>query len=509
MATVRLTDLLPTNGYLLPYALSLFFSSLALNFAGAFLTLDRTRSFVPAADVLQDRQKSVPRLIGSFFRGGIGGILTGYVFGVHFTTFLSVLIPSVTSSEPLKPVPFASVWLLSSLAISTAAGRWKYFAFIASGFCGGATLALAISVTIHPSLLTRIALVTVFASTLAILTPLPIARSQKVLLRTSSSAAGSFGLILSIALFSNIEPWYNVWERLWVRSDIQWGSSQEKGLSAGFFLFFASGFCVDWWLRSKFGENPDQKWDSYLAQYVANLPAEPDRAGVFHPFSSIWSKAPPRYPGIEPVAPSEVSQDSHQVKRDKWVDDGRFLKTKTRESIKFRPLDDKDSTDSEIEAPCVSKGDARHATPYPWLIGADSTHSSTSTVLGDVLHPRVAYERDPNKVDPQTRLSPDLEVLDLPNYTDHEMDIAPSTKPAGYGSNPNWTPRFLRHKAQHHKPQTNDPRTTHPSDYSILGTDRHVPQQENRSDPLNKLENPRWQAFWRDVNEKIQHKEIS
>lgn len=81
MATVRLTDLLPTNGYLLPYVLSLFFSSLALNFAGAFLTLDRTRSFAPAADVLQDRQKSIPRLIGSFFRGGIGGILTGYVFG--------------------------------------------------------------------------------------------------------------------------------------------------------------------------------------------------------------------------------------------------------------------------------------------------------------------------------------------------------------------------------------------------------------------------------------------
>jgi hypothetical protein len=259
---------------------------------------------------------------------------------------------------------------------------------------------------------------------------------------------------------------------------------------------------VDWWLRSKFGENPDQQWDNYLAQYVANLPAEPDRAGAFHPFSSIWGKAPPRYHGIEPVTPSEVSQDSQQVKRDKWVDDGRFLKAKTRESIKFRPLDDKDPTDSEIEARCVSKGDASHVAPSPWLNGADSTRSSTSTILGDVLHPRVAYERDPKKVDRQTRLSPDLEVLDLPNYSDHEMDITPSTKSARYGSDPNWTPRFLRHKAQH-------PRTAHPLDYSILGTDRHVPQQENRSDPPSKRENHRWQAFWRDVNEKIQHKEIS
>lgn len=81
MATVRLTDLLPTDGYLLSYALSLFFASLVLTFAGAFLTLDRTRSFAPADDVFQDGHKSTSRLIASFIRGGIGGILTGFVFG--------------------------------------------------------------------------------------------------------------------------------------------------------------------------------------------------------------------------------------------------------------------------------------------------------------------------------------------------------------------------------------------------------------------------------------------
>ena len=81
MATVRLTDLLPTHGYLLPYALSLFFASLVLTFAGAFLTLDRTRSFAPAGNVFQDRQKSTYRLIASFTRGGTGGILTGFIFG--------------------------------------------------------------------------------------------------------------------------------------------------------------------------------------------------------------------------------------------------------------------------------------------------------------------------------------------------------------------------------------------------------------------------------------------
>lgn len=119
-------------------------------------------------------------------------------------------------------------------------------------------MALAVSVTIHPSLITRIALVAVFASTLAMLTPLPITRLQPMLLRTSISAAGSFSLILSIALFSHMEPWSNVWERLWVHADIRWGSVQEKGLSAGFFLFLTLGIGTDWWLKLKFGENPDQ-----------------------------------------------------------------------------------------------------------------------------------------------------------------------------------------------------------------------------------------------------------
>ena len=154
MVTVRLTDLLPTNGYLLPYALSLFFTSTVLTFAGAFLTLDRTKSFAPTSDAFQDKQKPMSRLIASVFRGGVGGILTGFVFGskqslfsfqpsrsliilVHFTTFLSLLIPSVTLSQPLKPTPYLFVLFLSSLVTSIAAGRWKYFAFVASGFCGG------------------------------------------------------------------------------------------------------------------------------------------------------------------------------------------------------------------------------------------------------------------------------------------------------------------------------------------------------------------------------------
>jgi len=93
-------------------------------------------------------------------------------------------------------------------------------------------------------------------------------------------------VILSISLLTHIEGWADVWERFYVR-DGEWGSSSEKGLSAAYCFFLAGGMGCDWMLRYKFGENPDQKWDSYLATYSQNLP---DRAGTFQPLTSIWSR---------------------------------------------------------------------------------------------------------------------------------------------------------------------------------------------------------------------------
>ena len=292
MAAVRLTDLLPTNAYLLPYALSLFFASLTLTFAGAFLTLDRSRSFAPVGDVPQDRQQSTSRLIASFIRGGVGSILIGFVFASKRSPFSSYRAVDSRSQLILPPFYPSSYQALLRLKFSNHpltclfgySHHWSHqslqeggntLVLLSQGSLEGAfeklidgpypseefasaSIGLAVSVTIHPSLVTRIALVAVFAPTLAILTPLPIARLQPILLRISASAVGSFGLVLSIALFSRIEPWSNVWERLWVRDDIRWGSAQEKGLSAGFFLFLASGIATDWWLKFKFGENPDQ-----------------------------------------------------------------------------------------------------------------------------------------------------------------------------------------------------------------------------------------------------------
>ena len=79
---VQLLTLLPSPAYVLSYSLPLLLLSLILTFAGAFLTLDRSRSFAPRYDALpggfdpRDKRKFHLSL-----EGGIGGLASGYVFG--------------------------------------------------------------------------------------------------------------------------------------------------------------------------------------------------------------------------------------------------------------------------------------------------------------------------------------------------------------------------------------------------------------------------------------------
>lgn len=123
-----------------------------------------------------------------------------------------------------------------------------------------ALFAIAISVIIHPSLLTRIVLTAIFTPILTIFTLLPLARTQHAALRFATASTGAFGLIVSVALLAKIPAWSNVWERLWVAADNTgtWGITEEKGLSAGYCLFLAAGLACDWILRAKLGECPDE-----------------------------------------------------------------------------------------------------------------------------------------------------------------------------------------------------------------------------------------------------------
>lgn len=229
----------------------------------------------------------------------------------------------------------------------------------------------------------------------------------------------------------------------------------------------------------------------------------------------MWSKSPFKDPGLEPSTPSEASHEKdfkflRKGQRNKLTGDSHNLKAKTRGNIKFCPLDDDNSTDSDTEAGPISKGDIRDVNPHPWLAGASfaaSTHSSTPTALEEGLRLHVDGGKDPYQAIPPTRLSTGIEGSDLPDYSDHEMDITSDSKSAKHG--PDWTPRFFQNKAQLPKPQPDNPRTTPSLDQALPGIGWHGPSQKNHRDSSKRHESPRWQAFWRDVNEKIQHKEIS
>jgi hypothetical protein len=96
---------------------------------------------------------------------------------------------------------------------------------------------------------------------------LPLPSFQHGAIRLSASAAGAFGLVLTIALLSRIDPWANVWERLWVADGSTWGSTKEKGLSAIWCLFLALGVGTDWQLKRRFGENPDEVRGSVINHF--------------------------------------------------------------------------------------------------------------------------------------------------------------------------------------------------------------------------------------------------
>jgi len=211
--------------------------------------------------------------------------------------------------------------------------------------------------------------------------------------------------------------------------------------------------------------------------------------------------------GLEPGTPSEASLEKdvnflRKGRRNKWTGSGQSLDAKTRGNIRFRPLDDDDSTDSDAEEGDVSKVDTCHVNLQPRMAGTGSvasTHSLTPTVLEGV-HPHLVGGRNPHQATSPTRLSNGLEGHDPPDYSDHEVDITPDAKSVRHGLG--WTPRFLQNDAQLPKPQSDNPHT----DQVLSGTGRSGPPQKNSRESPKRHESPRWQAFWRDVNEKIQHK---
>ena len=104
--STELTDLLRSTAYRLTYALPLLVLSTLLAFAGAFLTLDRTRSFRPRHDtphVLVPGSFDRPRRVRFNLQGGLGGLAIGYSFGRMF--ICSIRIKWLRIPSPFVNVP--------------------------------------------------------------------------------------------------------------------------------------------------------------------------------------------------------------------------------------------------------------------------------------------------------------------------------------------------------------------------------------------------------------------
>ena len=92
-----LTTLVPSTSYLLAYSLPLLFLSVLLTFAGAFLTLDRTRSFPPERYGVLPGAFEQKKRLHWLLEGGVGGLAAGYAFGGESS---SQFIPSTPLTHP-------------------------------------------------------------------------------------------------------------------------------------------------------------------------------------------------------------------------------------------------------------------------------------------------------------------------------------------------------------------------------------------------------------------------
>ncbi|CAE6466413.1 unnamed protein product [Rhizoctonia solani] len=279
--------------YHLIYALPLLFLSILLLFAGAFLTLDRTRSFASSSDVKETAH---------FYRleSGIGGLAIGWILGVHAATLTSLLILNQTETARLSAPAFLAIWLLSAIILTLVCGRWKYAALALGGILGGACTGLILAISLHPSLLARLVLtlIAIIMLTGAILLPFPILRHTS--LRIATSATGAVGIINACAILGSSEinnklaSWANAWLHFVLLHDsdsaeLQWGTGKSKGLTAACYFLWMIGAACDWYLKQRIGEDPDEAWDKVLGSYTTAFPPEVSRTGTFMPIKSRWT----------------------------------------------------------------------------------------------------------------------------------------------------------------------------------------------------------------------------
>jgi len=441
---VPLSKLLPSP-YHIVYASLLLAFSIPMTFAGAFLTLDRTRSFAPSSSISTTikAKKAKFRL-----EGGIGGLLGGWLVGVHSSTLIALLIMNRTSAAPLGGIQFLMIWLLCGLALSILSGRWKLAAVPLIGLGGGVAFSLFATVVCHPEKLARNILLGVCGIISTILCLLPIPRIQHGAVRSASAWLGALGIIMAISILSGVSDWSGVWARLWVSWDSTWGTSQEKGLSAAFGGLAVVGIAVDWLLKRQFGENPDEKWDSYLANYAANLPNAHDRPGTFAPSLPFWKKLfspQPKDPILFPPDKALLSTRGPLSPPPYQAGKLRSKGTKTQpwsgnSSQPLKKATHGFSSDSDSSSDEEGLGDGKRYIPRPWAPRKDTQATLSGATLADTAS---TTSKGKHKGGSEKDLEKGGEAI----YSDGE-EVAASISPASRTHRdrdaPGWTPEFIK-----------------------------------------------------------------
>lgn len=304
--------------------------SLPLTFAGAYLTLDKTRSFPSLGDPEDSVVLDVPGMFyeregqaqGAFdweknlfksrvpkanvrfsklmksvkpkakvwrLGGGVGGVLTGYLFGGSYLhlqsyeahlkshqacapTILTLLIVESTSRS-MTQIPFLIVTFLSAaitlalcglflqatLFISCVGGRYAHLGCVEKRLtvCSFAIMIFA-AFAIDLSTVAHLVMWAVFAILFTIVPIISLFGTSGTIytalhwsLRISQSAFGSMGFVFSIAILARVRGWEDGLDALW--SMDKFDSGANLALSITGWMLFVLGIGSDWLLYRLLG----------------------------------------------------------------------------------------------------------------------------------------------------------------------------------------------------------------------------------------------------------------
>lgn len=245
-----------------------------------------------------------------------------------------------------------------------------------------------------------------------------------------------------------------------------------------------------------------KKWDSYLANYTATLPNQPDRVGTFQPFTSFWDKIfpnsslpsfPSNYNGKTAVIfPPEKLSSSHNLVHNlalqspenlkkapilsslsgvvttavdvfkkpqskgftKWKKNTVLGLSETRRKpIKFGAIEDlssgSDASDSEFDELTEQGPKEKQKSPWNWNSHSSSTHTY---VDGRIIGKKALTGSESliHNIDSEIKIQ--KQAYDTLDYSDYEEDLSTAYHDSDHinktaartDDHQGWQPGFLK-----------------------------------------------------------------